>query len=545
MSSLSNAIPFRDLLSLDVDSTQSRLVTIQTRLQEAFPTLYLQRGVFHDTCEMIAAILEEQLGENLDDYLSSRSLMDILNDPTLATPDAINAVLSNFLLTPQTGSAAGGSVVIVVNDDTTVTIALGATFQARGLEYTTTGVTSARVEASQVILPTDTLLTPTGDGNWQFTVSVVCETIGSAGMLNADESIIPDVPPNGYVTSYAANDFTGGVDPETTTDLLARQQAGFAPPGLCNQGNFAAVLRTNPSFANVVNQSVVGYGDPQMLRDKHTIFPIGLGGRVDWYVRTTPQYATQVLTESAVLVAKNANVGTWQISIGRDDAPGFYEIESILPPGSSAGGTFPITEIVPGFDFSTDPWHPDIVNPLEAAFTRYQTVLVQFTDTTTDVSALPLGATQNYSVTVRLMPQIDAIQDNVAQETMRSRAGDILVKAPIPCFLTISFTIVKLPGQADPDLTAIANAVALAVNSVGFTGSLFASVITAAAAPLLSTGQQLQNMDMLGRIVRPDGSSVTIRDPQQLLVPETPTLMVGANTVQFFATPDDINITTM
>lgn len=538
-------IAFRDLATLDVAGVQARLLQLQTRLQEAFPSLFLQRGVFHDTEEMLAAILEEQLGENVDDYLSARSLMDILADPTLGDEDAVNAVLSNFLLIRQPGAPATGEIAIIVDNDATVTIAAGSTFQARGLIFTATDTFSAKVEEDQVILDTDRLLSPVGDGTYRFTVDIVCETAGAAGMLIKDEAVVPDTLPTGYVASFVANDFTGGVDEETNAELMARQQQGFAPPGLCNQANFAAVLRTTPAFARVTAQSVVGYGDPEMLRDKHTIFPVALGGRVDWYVRTQPQYARQTLTKTAVLVSKDGPVGTWQVAMLRDDAPGFYEVESILLPGVGDVGSFEVASIVPGYDFSTDTWHPDIVNALEAAFSRYQTALLQFIDTVTDVSALVLGSTQDYEVSVKALPLVGDIQDAVASDTGRSRAGDVLVKAAVPCLMTINFTIVKAAGQADPDLTAIAQAVADAVNAVGFTGTLYASVVTAAVAPLLLTGQSLRDMDLLGRIVYPDGSNVTVRDPEKLVVPEDPALMVGARTVQFFAVPDEVHPVTV
>ncbi len=538
-------IAFRDLATLNVDGVQQRLVQIQARLQEQFPTLFLQRGVFHDTSEMIAAILEEQLNENVSDYLNARSLMDILADPTISDADAVDAVLSNFRVVRQPGAAATGSVAIVVADDTTVTIAGGSTFTARGLTFTANSVFSARVEEDQVIRSSDRLLTPTGDGNWQFTIDVTCTTDGSAGNVLKDELVIPDVLPQGYVTSYAISDFAGGIDAETNADLVARLQQGLATPGLANQGNFAALLRTTPAFARFTAQSPAGYGDPEMLRDKHSIFPVGMGGRVDWYVRTQAQFARLTLTKTAVLVHKTGNIGTWQISLLRDDAPGYYEVESVLLPGSGAIGTFALQSELRGTDFAVDTWHPDIITPLESNFSRYQTAIVQFVDTVTDVSAMPTGSMMDYEVVVKVMPQIADVQDMVASDTGRSRAGDYLVKAPIPCFVVVQFTIVKQPGQADPDLEAVADAVSNAVNAVGFTGFLSASVVLAAASPLLLPGQTVQGMDLVGRIVYPDLSNVTVHDSETLIVPEAPAVMVGARTVQFFLEPTDVNINTV
>jgi hypothetical protein len=44
-------------------------------------------------------------------------------------------------------------------------------------------------------------------------------------------------------------------------------------------------------FPDIRDSSVIGAGDLEMTRDKHTVFPGSTGGYTDWYVGTTRQLA--------------------------------------------------------------------------------------------------------------------------------------------------------------------------------------------------------------------------------------------------------------
>jgi hypothetical protein len=141
------------------------------------------------------------------------------------------------------------------------------------------------------------------------------------------------------------------------------------------------------------------------------------------------------------------------------------------------------------------------------------------------------------------MPQIGDIQAVVGSRDVRPYGGDVLVKAPVPAFTTINFTIFKKTGQSDPDTSAIAASVAKVVNTTGFSGLLYASRIQDAIHGHLSDGQSVSSIDMHARIRYPDSTTAYLRDSEVLEVPDEPANMVTARTVQFLCSAEDVGVT--
>jgi hypothetical protein len=185
---------------------------------------------------------------------------------------------------------------------------------------------------------------------------------------------------------------------------------------------------------------------------------------------------------------------------------------------------------------------PDLLTSTEAAYSAYSTAVVKFHDTS-DHTALVVGATRDYDIGVANMPLIGDIQEHVGSRDVRPYGGDALVKAPVPCFLTLNFTINKKTGQDDPDLDGMRKALCTTVNTLGFVGELYASQIHETIHNYLTDGQTAGAIDMHGRLRYPDGTTIYLRDSDVLTVPDAPGDMVTAKTVQFFSSPEDIGIT--
>lgn len=540
-------IAIRDLNSLDADQVLQNLDETTARLQEDNPTLDLRRGVFHDLLVYYHAILATALQANVQDYLNGRSLVAIQADPTLSDPSLVDDVLSNFGVTRQPGRLARGEVTIILSDDTTVTIGQGSIFTGNGQTFITEETFTAKAEIDQVLATTDRLLTALQSGNFQFTIDVVAQVEGSDANLPKDTLLVPSSLPSNYVSSFAASDFQGGALAETNEQLITRLQQGIAAKAMSNRVNMSAMLRQVSEFSRVVSLSIIGFGDVEMLRDRHTIFPVSMGGRADWYVRSQEQVFRQSLQKNATLIAKDVNNrGTWQVAIGRDDAPGFFEIDHILrADATNTTGGFTITQEVRALDLTGGGFIPDVTALIEGIYSRFQTAVIQFYDDVTDVTSLLIGAQSLYNLEAKTMPQIADIQDLVSSRDVRSFAADALVKAPIPCFVQISFTIVKSSGEPDPDLDGIKNALAASVNTVGFTGQLYASRLQAVIGGFLTNDEQTGALDLFGRLRYPDQTIHFIRSAEVLTVPTAEPSMVSARTVQFFTAPEDIAITVL
>ena len=534
-----------DLKQLSSSDVDTLLEKITSQIAEENPSLDLKRGVFHDSVLYYHAILETAIRENLDRYLSARSLQQIEADPTIADTTTVDDVLSNWGISRVEGTQAKGEVTIIVSKSTSVTVAAGAVFEAAGISFTSDNSYSSTSNSAAVSTENDRLMTQLADGNWEFTIFVTAVDAGSTSKLSANALLIPEAAITNYVTSFATADFSDGVDTETNTELINKLQDGLAVKAISNRVNMRALVRSLSQFSSVTNQSIVGYGDAEMLRDQHSIFPISYGGRVDWYIRGQASLQSVVLTKEAALISVDTDGnGTWQFALLKDDAPGFYDVSRIYLPSADPAetGTFSISSDTRGLDLTGSGFIPDITTQAEGAFTSYQTATIQFVDTVTDASSLSAGDKQNYTVEVRNTPHIKELQDYMGGRDTRSYGSDLLVKSPVPCFVQISCVINKSSGDADPDLAGIKTTIAALVNNTGFIGRIDGSRILDSIHGYIQNSVSVTNLDILGKILTPAGPITWLHDSSSIVVIDKPDDMVTAKTVQFFMSTDDISV---
>jgi len=524
---------------------QQNLTEVSSRVQELFPELDLKRGVFHDVVLVLHAILAGVPATNISRYLSARSLQQIEADPLLADDDVVDHVLSNWRLTRNTGAKASGRVTIVLSDANGITISNGTTMMAGGQTFTTTQAWTARDDAGDLATPSDVLLTQLSDGTYAFIISVEAALAGEDGNIPKDTLVLLDYTPSNFVTAYATDDFTGGGNVETNDELLQRMQEGIAGKTISNRVTMRGWLRDMEAYSRISHQSIIGYGDTEMLRDQHSLVPVSFGGRVDWYIRTQPQLVHLGLSKEASLVEKTTDGrGIWQFAVLRTEMAGAYEVRNIFPSGSTnVVGGFEITEDIRGLDLTDEGFKPDLEEAVEGVYTAYQTLVIRFKDTETVTSELDLGATQDYVCEAVGVPLLSAIQTTVNHRDYRSYGADALIKAPVPCFLQLTFTIHQQTSESPPDETAIKSALCEVVNATPFTGRLYASHLHDTIHAYLSNASSVGAIDMFGRIRRPNGTTLYLRDDTVLTVPDESALMVTPKTVQFFLDPADISIT--
>lgn len=534
----------QNLGELDADLAYQKLLFLRQMIAEELPDLQVTHGVVNDLVLNPAALLATARDEDIDRMRKSNSLAAIEEDPTLADDDYVDALLSNFYkMTRTTGTSASGTITIVISEALTTSIPSGAIFTSGSLQFAAPTAYVAVADEANATADNDRVLVERADGNYAFNIDLEAVEPGLAGMLKRGTALTASFSIRNLVTIYVAEDFTGGVETETNAQLLVRLPEGIASRTLTGRTNIAAVIRD--TYAETMAVSVIGYGDSEMLRDRHSVLPISLGGRVDCYVQTAELPTESVATKEATLTAITAGVGTWQCSFTRDEYPGFYDVVKVVPDGSTEStGSLELVSTVRGLDAETTLGQltPDIETAEEAAFTPYQTVTIRFYDDITDHTELTVGDTADYEVTLRGMPDLAGIQSLLADRDMHNPAGDILVKAPIPCFTRLSFTLEAKPGAELPDYSEIQQALARYVNSLGFTGRLSASSLTAIIYASLSAGVTVSAIDMFGQIQRPDGTFKTLRSTETLVVPEEPEDMVTPQTVLFFLDPRSVAI---
>jgi hypothetical protein len=535
-----------DLSTLDPTLVAQVQSQISERMAEQFPELETQRGVIHDIVLYLVAILGAEQRTRMELLRESSSLQAISQNPQLSDSTVVDNALSNFRIVRQPGTPATGTITIVLSVLAPVVIPAANQFSSGNVLFTPGQAYAARISLNTVTSATDRVLLPLGDGTYAFSIPVTATDTGTAGMLRRGAGLITLDPIPYFVRSYAESDFSGGFDPETNADMIAKLQSGMAAQAWSNRVTIDASLRVMPEFSRILQTSIIGAGDAEMLRDKHTVMPVANFGRVDLYARTQELPSSVTLTCTATFIRATAGGGIWQFSIDSADAPGFYVVDRVGPvlgPQDDAG--YEVISDERGIDLNYPGFVPDIINTIEAVYSRYQAATIQFFDTETPVSGLiPNLSTALYSVSLLTMPLIAEMQDTVSGRSFGAPAGDVLVKAPMPCFLTISFNINKRATVVVDQSTVdgICTSAASLVNSLGFPGQLYASLLADLIQGQLPDGAYLGAIDMFGTIRQPDGTLRRIRSTEVLVVPDEPDLMVTPRTVAFLLDSSDVGV---
>ena len=314
---------------------------------------------------------------------------------------------------------------------------------------------------------------------------------------------------------------------------------------LSGRTQIEAMIRAQ--FPNTTAVSITGFGDPEMIRDRHNIFALSTGGKADLWVRAQYLPVTEVFTIEAVLIS--AALRKWQFTIGRDVFPGFYTIPFILPEGAAQDqNSLEITAETRGLDLSEidGEFIPDIVGIIEGGYSRYQTSVLQFVDPATDTAGMVENSTTKaYQVGIYGLPDIAAMQSLVSNRANRNPQADYLVKAPVPAFCAVNLTLQYRANSQPPVVADIQQAVAAVINKIGYdVGKIPASRIYDAVHNVAGQEDSLvvSPIDMFCQIRNPDGSLVTLRSPNTIVVPSRPESGVTSRTVAFFTDPTQVDV---
>lgn len=538
------ALQVTNLTEVNVTRTNELLTLFTQLVSEKYPNIELSRGVFHDLVLYFNSVLNAAVQENIARVMQSNSLKSIVDNPAIADDTLVDKVLSNYNLTRYEGATAVGEAVVITNQLATTLISETVVLSANGVAFRPTRNFSGILPGQAATDPGARTLLPVGDGTYAFTISIIATSAGAAGNLKRGTLLVPNATPTNVNKIFIATDITTGADALTNEEYITQLAGGLAAKTIGGRKAISATIKAQDEFKNIKHISVVGFGEPEQKRDQHSLIPISGGGRVDLYVQTARELQKVQNIMTAVYIGPSASGTIWQIIIPKDVTPGFYDIYKIAPISDIQSAGYEIISYTRGYNFSNVDYAPDIVNMVEAEFTRFKTATLRFIDTEkTDTTNLVPGQTSaTYAVTVRALPFIGALQDFVSSRDIRSQSSDIVVKAAVPCFTTINFKILKKANEADPDLVAIKKEVVDAIADIGFSGSLHASTISNAAHKHLTSGQAVGKIDMFGKILRPDGAVAYLRDFSKLEIPNDPERLVTPKTTVFLTTEEDVSI---
>ena len=423
----------------------------------------------------------------------------------------VNAILSNFNISATAGTRAKGVVKVVVSDSSIAySVAEGTVFATTDeVEFVADEQVVAatfKVSAAGVV---STSKLYEGAAGYFFLVPVTAVEVGSNGNIEHGTSLTPSSQISAFVMAEAYKDFDGGSDVPSLDAVINSIPSGLSIRGFVNKTAVEGMLRSQFDSGDfpVVAVSAVGYGNGAQRRDKHNLMGVGVGGRVDVYVRNFSDLCTMTKTISGTLVSD----GKYVLNIAPGVFPGACWIKSVSDPFTS-GDDEDVLESLAVSDSETvrtadvsDTWHDiDVTSNASEAFnTVWQGFKVVLVDVPADVNVEDSSSdndswseTRDFKVTMYCLPQATELQAYVDRDDVRNIATDVVVRCPIICNVSVN-AIIHYDPQNPVDSSTAKTRIRSYINRLGFVGRLTRSDIVQILKNLGAVSVDMPSQDML------------------------------------------------
>jgi len=278
-----------EITALDISDAEKYLESI---LQEKYPDYDFSPGsplrdLLIGPFSYVYALMRKQM----ESLRSLQSLLTLENQDTLDASEAIDRILSNWMLSRGSGNYARGVVTVQLLDKVDVWIPKSTTFTKSGSLTFVPDTDEEIVAISSDEL--DQIVNANGETvGYIFRLPVVATQTGTnynieSGRFQKWTNFSP------YVSSvYNEFAFTGGKDIETNSELIARARTALSIRDLNSIRSIDAVLRDQ--FSYISDVVVKGFGDFELRRDYHPELRLHMGGYADVYINTPLLYNTMV-----------------------------------------------------------------------------------------------------------------------------------------------------------------------------------------------------------------------------------------------------------
>ena len=465
--------------------------------------------------------------------------------------DDVNAILSNFNIKPHSGTSARGLVKVVVADGTVAySVPEGAVFSTsdkHSFLVDSQVVASVAGVSNPGVSPTTTLYK--GAAGWFFLVPVTASDVGADGNISQGTSLTPESRVPSFVMAEAYKDFCGGSDVEPLGDIIKSIPSGLSIRGFVSKTAVEGMLRGEFDEGEhpIVAVSAVGYGNAAQRRDKHNLFGVGVGGRIDVYVRNF----TDVFTKTETLAGIKIEDGRYFIDVPEGKFPGACWIKSVSDPFSADNSEDVLSSLAFTAERTAEvsgTWHDiDSSTPYNTAVEAFNTVWQGFgillDDVPEDIDGGGWSDTRNFKVTAYCMPLAKEIQDFVDRDDVRSVSTDVVVRCPIVCGVSVNAVVSYDPKNPVDEATAKSK-IRSYINNLGFVGRLTRSEIVQILKNLGAVSVEMPNQDMLfGELHDAAGKRhVLSGDALDVSSIEDGTVMLTKDTVVFCAEERNVQI---
>jgi len=482
----------------------------------------------------LAAQIQNDQYNTITSLSQGASIKAVLDSTVTATySPVLDYIASNYNTSRSAGIKVTGRIKVSVSDNVGYTLRSGLTFVQPALNLNYTLTSDVRISPTPS-LTLGELQLYSDNGLFYFILPVVAETEGPEYQLSSGTTF--DVAEKYYISNFvkaeAYGNFATGKSPETDKELVAKIQYKLGNSRLTTAAGIAS--RFSTLFPGFQTLSVCGANDDEMMRSKRNVLGISTFGKADVYVRSSLGPETLEIVKTATKISTD----TWQTTIKNTDIPGFYEIKSIIPVTANLnlGGTLLLAKSVSySTAFYEDARNNEISVNSDSRFTKYQSAVVTFTYTETP--AIAVGGTAQFKISATYQPNILEMQDLLLQDEERLACADYLVKAAVPCMVSLIINLTKKRSTDTYESLNLQNLkkdIFTYVNSIPFGGELHASNIVD-----ICHNYDIKRVDlpitMTGQILCPDaGAPITLTDTDVLEIPKNLARGVSPKTTLYF-----------
>lgn len=513
------------------ETIQNTVDRVTAFVSENFPDIETGPGsVINELLIKLAATIQNEQYNSILSLSQSSSISAIQAAADTSYSEIADKIASNYNTTRSTGTKTKGKVKVTVSSASEYNFREGYTFVQDALNL-------------NFLVPKDVSISPTpsaileeiqlyaDQGLYYFILDVEAELEGSDYTIPS--GTVFSIPDKYYLRDFvkaeAYGNFSGGKSPETDKQLLAKAVYNISNSKLESEAGIQRKFKE--SFEGFQTLSVCGANDAEMTRSRQNILGISTFGKADVYVRSSLGLQTGSFIKKGTLISPQENL--WRIMIDNIDAPGFYYIQSIIPKVTdiSFGGTLVIKSTDFNYSLYYNQRNNEISSKEEARFSKYQTATVIFN------YEAPSGVTNlDFEIHVIGQPNILAMQDMLLLDSQRIACADYLVKAVVPCLVSLDIKLVKkspVDTFESLNLQQLKKDIFNYINTIPFGEQLYASNIVNICHDYNIKRVDLP-IEMAGQVLAPDGTVNYITSNDALPIPYDLNHGVSPKTTAYF-----------
>ena len=315
-----------DTYEIDQDSLSTAVTFLEQFLTSKLPNYDFSVGTANrDIAINAIALVFAVLRKDIDTIKSGLTLNDLKDKTDTTSNEIVDSILSDFFVTRKTGDFGTGTVTLYFSSNQVIVLEISNSniFVKDGVEYTITE-DAAVITSNSLKKNIDT----TGKVYYTTTLNLVAKEKGASGKASVGVFNSWDVTSPYLYQVEVLEEFSGGEEPETSSDLISRSDKALTTKNLVTSSAIYTVLMEKFTF--IKNVVAVGMNDPEMTRDLlpvnigNSIMNIHRGSMIDIYCKLPIVFRNSM---TGTLVTTVVNTTTY-IAVKLPTAP-IYKVRSV------------------------------------------------------------------------------------------------------------------------------------------------------------------------------------------------------------------------